>query len=117
MAAVRPVISRFERADQRFVLGTFALVAVALFAVAQLSGALLPSAPVPAHGFPDYPGFDGWARWDTDWYQRIARSGYYYAGPGKQSAVNFFPGYPAAMKIGMVVVRNALVSGVIVTYL
>jgi hypothetical protein len=118
VAAVRPAISRFagDRADLRFVLGTFALLAVALFAVAQVSAALLPSAPVPRHGFPDYPGFDGWTRWDTDWYQRIARDGYYYAGPGRQSAVNFFPGYPAAMKVVMVVVRDALVAGVIVTY-
>jgi hypothetical protein len=115
------VTARFSWArvdvDVRFVLGAFALVAVVLFAVAQASAAFLPSAAVPQHGFPDYTGFDGWTRWDTDWYQRIATSGYYYAGPGVQSAVNFFPGYPGVMRVAMVVVGNVLVAGVIVTYL
>lgn len=105
-----------EGGSRRFVAVVFGVVAVALFAVSQLSVAFLPSAPVPGHGFPDHPGFDGWTRWDTDWYNRIARLGYYYNGPGEQSAVAFFPGYPAAMRLVAFVVRDTLVAGVVVTY-
>ena len=100
----------------RSVLLLYGSVAVGLFAVVQLSVAFLPPADIPDHGFPDYPGFDGWTRWDTDWYNRIARLGYFYAGPGQQSAVNFFPGYPAAMRVVGYVTGSTIVAGVIVTY-
>lgn len=101
----------------RFPVVAFAAVAVVLYAVAELSFRLLPHAPISPHGFPDYRGFNAWTRWDTDWYVHIARLGYYYDGPGKQSAVAFFPGYPAAIRAVMVVLGNAIVSGVVVTYL
>jgi len=100
-----------------FPLGVFLVVAVALYMVAQVAFALPPKVVVPGHGFHDYRGFNAWPRWDSDWYLRIARTGYYYDGPGKQSAVAFFPGYPAAMRAVMLVVRNNIVAGVMVTYL
>lgn len=101
----------------RYPVLVFAGVAVVLYAVAELSFQLLASAPISPHGFPDYRGFNAWTRWDTDWYLRIAREGYYYDGPGKQSAVAFFPAYPAVVRATMVVLRNDIVSGVVVTYL
>ena len=91
-------------------------MAVVLYAVANLSFAFLPTAVILPHGFPDYTGFNAWPRWDSDWYLHIAREGYFYAGPGKQSAVAFFPGYPAVVRAVMTVVRNDIVAGVIVTY-
>jgi Mannosyltransferase (PIG-V) len=101
----------------RFPLAAFGVVALVLYAVAELSFTFLPRAVILPHGFPDYPGFDAWTRWDSDWYLHIARSGYYYNGPGQQSAVAFFPGYPAVVRAVMLVLRNDVVSGVLVTYL
>jgi hypothetical protein len=110
--------NRRRQSGLRFVLATFGLCAVAFFLVANYSAARLPmSQVIPEHGFPDHHLFDGWTRWDTDWYQSIAQRGYYYEGPGRQASVAFFPGYPAAMKAAMVVVRDPLVAGVVVTYL
>ena len=94
----------------------FGLVAVALLVVVRLTVWFLPSQPVPPHGFPDLRFFEGWARYDTDWYWRIARDGYFYAGPGVQSAVAFFPAYPFTMRAVALVVRQTLVAGVLVTY-
>ena len=100
-----------------FPLGVFLVVGIVLYAVAQVAFAVPPKVVAPDHGFPDYRGFNAWPRWDSDWYLHIARDGYFYAGPGKQSAVNFFPGYPAVIRAGMKIVRNDIVAGVIVTYL
>ena len=95
----------------------YGVCAVVFFAVANWSAAHLRLETILPHGFPDRPFFNGWTRWDTDWYQSIARHGYYYAGPHEQASVAFFPGYPVAMRLAMVVFRDALVSGVVVTYL
>lgn len=40
-----------------------------------------------------------WARWDSVWYMRIVRDGYFFSSE-QQSSVAFFPLYPALMKIG-----------------
>jgi hypothetical protein len=94
----------------------FAGVAAVIFVWQQISVRVFLFAPVPDHGFPDYRFFEGWTRWDSDWYLHIAQRGYFYDGPGKQSAVAYFPGYPAAMRAVSWVVRDALVAGVLVTY-
>ncbi|MGH8973344.1 MAG: mannosyltransferase family protein [Acidimicrobiia bacterium] len=94
----------------------FAGVAAVIFIWQQISVRVFLFAPVPQHGFPDYRFFEGWTRWDSDWYLHIAQLGYFYDGPGKQSAVAYFPGYPAAMRAVSWVVRDALVAGVVVTY-
>jgi hypothetical protein len=109
--------TRRDWAGLRYPLTIFAGLAVVLYAVAELSFAFLPTAEILPHGFPDYPGFNAWPRWDSDWYLHIAREGYYYAGPGQQSAVAFFPGYPAVVRAVMGLVRNDIVAGVIVSYL
>src|SRR3989339_871 len=38
------------------------------------------------------------ARWDSEWYLDIIRSGYVYRGPGQLSNMVFFPLYPALVK-------------------
>ena len=107
---------RTRLAGLAFPLGVFVVVGVVLYAVAEIAFTYWRPV-IPGHGFPDYRGFDAWTRWDSDWYLRIARTGYYYDGPGKQSAVNFFPGYPAMIRVFAAVVRNSVVAGVVVTYL
>jgi len=115
--ASRPAAAwRTRLGEAAFPLGVFAVVAVVLYAVAEIAFTGWRP-PIPGHGFPDYRGFEAFTRWDSDWYLRIARIGYYYDGPHKQSAVNFFPGYPAMIRLVRTVLRNYIVAGVVVTYL
>ena len=43
------------------------------------------------------PFWDAFARYDSGWYQQIARSGYQYT-PGGRSTIAFFPAYPFLMR-------------------
>ena len=44
--------------------------------------------------FPQALWLDGWARWDSGWYESIGNHGYSYVA-GQPSNVNFFPLFPA----------------------
>jgi Gpi18-like mannosyltransferase len=45
--------------------------------------------------FPAHPLWDSFCRWDSGWYDRIARLGYVApASPGRQADVAFFPAFP-----------------------
>ena len=73
--------------------------------------------PITIHGFPRRSFFSAYARWDSAWYLRIADTGYFYAGPGQQSAVAFFPAYPAAVRAAEVVTGDLMVAGLAVSLL
>lgn len=105
-----------SRPSWRPVAGLQLAVAAALAAVGTAAYRLLPSGPVDS-GPAGHPSFWLWAQWDAGWYHAIATAGYSYRGPGVQSAVAFFPAYPALMRMGGWVVGDALVAGVILTYL
>lgn len=89
-------------------------VALAAYLDGQLSMALFQYTPVP-HGWRDHALLDGFARYDSAWYLHIALKGYFYDGPNVQSAVAFFPAYPAAIRALHYVVRDAVLAGVLVT--
>lgn len=76
----------------RAAIAPFVATRIALFIFAWLS--LVYSAPDPKlwRAFPDALGLDGWARWDSGWYESIATEGYHYT-PGIACNVNFFPLY------------------------
>jgi hypothetical protein len=61
-----------------------------------------------------WPFLDMWARWDAQWYERIAREGYFFSAT-EQSSVAFFPLYPmllfALTKLGL----GPLFAGVLLT--
>ncbi len=57
---------------------------------------------------------DGWVWFDSDWYQGIASTGYYYV-EGLQSPVAFFPAYPLVVRAVAVVVGNVQLAGMLVT--
>lgn len=65
----------------------------------------------PFHG---WRWLQGWAQWDSGWYDAIATGGYGYI-PGQQSTIAFFPSYPLVMRAVAVVVGNAYVAGILVT--
>ena len=97
-----------ERAPDRGVLGQapwvdalvmWAVVFVALF-IAVWFGARGPFATYGGVDAASYTGsglFGGWFRFDGNWYAQISTTGYWFAGPEKQSAVAYFPAYPGVM--------------------
>ncbi len=65
--------------------------------------------------YPNRPFLEGWARWDADWYLGIARSGYSYFGPDRQSPVAFFPGYPLAIRAGGALIGDQARAAILVS--
>jgi hypothetical protein len=65
----------------------------AVLLAAWIGLALSPVLAPPWQAFPHDPYVDGFARFDTSWYQSIWEYGYSYT-PGEQSNVAFFPLYP-----------------------
>lgn len=97
-----------------FGVGAFFAGTFAVWAVGQLTLRLAPAEPV-SHRWPDHPLLDTFARWDTGWYFHIAELGYFYDGPGVQSAVAFFPGYPLLVRLVGFVTGDLIIAGVLVT--
>jgi len=80
-------------------LAIWAVVFVALF-IAVWFGARGPFATYGGVDATPYTGsglFGGWFRFDGNWYAQISTTGYWFAGPEKQSAVAYFPAYPGVM--------------------
>jgi hypothetical protein len=99
----------------RFPVGAFAAAVAATFLAARVAVSQL-SVQVQPHGWTDHRWFGLLARWDTGWYWHIAGKGYFYDGPGKQSAVAFFPAYPFGMRLlDRVLPGDLIVAGVVLT--
>jgi hypothetical protein len=102
----------------RLPLLLFAIVTCVLFLDVRLSSYLpinpwLPNKPWFA--FPELPWLDGWTRADGGWYWQIAKRGYYFDGPNKQSNVAFFPAYGLAMRLFTPVFQHPLIAGIAIT--
>lgn len=69
-------------------------VHIALYVLLILFIGLFPDNPNPRPTF-----WQAMAQWDGEWYTRIATQGYRWRGPEVQSAVVFFPLYPALAKL------------------
>ncbi|MFO0598549.1 MAG: mannosyltransferase family protein [Myxococcaceae bacterium] len=61
-----------------------------------------------------FPFLDMWARWDAQWYERIAREGYFFSAT-EQSSVAFFPAYPLLMRALTVTGLGPLGAGIVLT--
>ena len=81
-------IAAFAIAFRLFSAG-LALVSNVVFPDAQREQFTVFSSPSPF--------WDAFARYDSGWYQQIARSGYQYT-PGGRSTIAFFPAYPFLMR-------------------
>lgn len=99
-------------------MGLFVGVAAVLFLVMGAVAPHLPEASGPrlAPPFTGPSWLAGWAQWDSGWYHRIATAGYSYV-EGGQSTVAFFPAYPLVVRAARVVVDDAYVAGIAVTFL
>jgi hypothetical protein len=60
---------------------------------------------------------EGWFRYDGNWYELIVTRGYSLNAPGQQANVAFFPAYPLLVRVVDVVVRDAVLAGILVTAL
>jgi len=81
------------RESLRAAAAPFIASRVVLFLFAWIALALSPPTRPGWRAFPDLVAIDGWARWDSAWYESIANRGYEWI-PGKECNVNFFPLYP-----------------------
>ena len=99
---------RHAPALEVFVWSRAAIWAAAIFALLWFTAS--PARPEQhAHdlGF----GLDVWARWDSDWYLRIAHHGY-----AKGASTAFFPLYPMVVRVlGHVFGGHYVVAGVVVS--
>ncbi|MBU4213760.1 MAG: hypothetical protein KJ792_03790 [Actinobacteria bacterium] len=64
-------------------------------------------------GHTGLPWLDGWYRWDSAWYWRIAAGGYFYH-PGHQSSIAFFPVFPLAARALAPFVGGTQIAGQVV---
>lgn len=106
------------RAEWLLPIGVYVVLLVVLVAVACESFASASSSHVPTP--PPFPGSDvlsGIARYDGGWYRLIARWGYRFHAPGRESPVAFFPGYPLAMRYVGRVVGDVAIAGIVLTAL
>lgn len=94
----------------------FIAVAVVVWVVVWLSAAYLPRTDLYPRGSggPGGAWFEGWARWDAYWYRAIVEDGYSYY-PGVQSAVAYFPTYPAVLWAVSGLFPSVFVAGSVVT--
>lgn len=63
-----------------------------------------------------WPFLDMWARWDAQWYDRIAREGYFFSAT-EQSSVAFFPVYPLLIRALTAIGFGPLTAGIVITTL
>lgn len=84
----------------RDIIMPFTVTRVALAIVGYLAVNTMPMAPTSevARVVTPHAWIGAWARWDSVWYMRIVRDGYFYI-PGKQSSVAFSPLYPMLMRV------------------
>ena len=108
-----------SRLAARVPLAIFVLSRLALWALAAGTVVLFDDHLNPARGRWDSPRLhelgavvDVWARWDSDWYLRIAEGGYRWP----SSTPAFFPLYPALVGgVGRLLDAHFLLAGVLVS--
>ncbi len=62
-------------------------------------------------------GWDTFTRWDGEWYQSIATSGYEYVNDGRTHSVPFFPLYPLICRVVMAFGLPFPIAGILVNNL
>jgi hypothetical protein len=104
---LRSLADRLDATD-RAALGYWLVAHAVLFALAYASAWVLSS----DNGH--LPLVSGFQHWDADLLQNIAAHGYYGSGSTPHSVV-FFPGYPLALAAAHVVLRNWILSELVLS--
>ena len=104
-----------SRGDRWFPVVLFAGVAGVVVLVSVLAHAYLTLLHPFHRNLQGDRWVDAFGWWDGWWYVGIARRGYWFFQPDKQSPVAFFPAYPLAMRYVGHVVGGPLVAGFLIT--
>jgi len=103
------------RRDRWFPYLAFAGVAGATIAVSIVAHAHLSLLHPHHRNLQGTRWFYAFAWWDGWWYVGIARRGYRFFRPGRQSPVAFFPVYPLLMRLVGSVAGGPLIAGIVLT--
>ena len=99
----------------RFPLVFWGLLASTMLVLQHVSSRVLRD---PAYRLWPFQGWEyvlgGWSQFDGPEYLKIARDGYRYV-PGVRSNIVWFPLYPTTVRAAHVVLRNWLMSGIVVS--
>lgn len=106
---------RLSPRDKWFPVVAFAVVAGAVVAVSVVAHSLLPLMHPFHRHLQGTRWVDAFGWWDGWWYVGIAREGYEFFRPGRQSPVAFFPAYPLGMRYLGSFVGGPLVAGFLLT--
>jgi hypothetical protein len=110
--APRPPLSR---SDRWFPVLAYAAAGGTVILVSILAHALLPALHPFHRHLQGNRWVDAFGWWDGWWYVGIARFGYRFFRPGRQSPVAFFPAYPLGMRFLGWLVGGPLVAGFVLT--
>jgi hypothetical protein len=111
----RPFVPGLSRRDRRFPVVAFAAIGGAVVVISILAHAHLHLLHPFHRNLQGNRWVDAFGWWDGWWYVGIARSGYRFFRPGRQSPVAFFPAYPLGMRLLGWVVGGPLVAGFLFT--
>lgn len=103
------------RGDRWFPVILFAGVAGVVVAVSVLAHTYLTALHPFHRNLQGHRWVNAFSWWDGWWYVGIARRGYWFFRPDRQSPVAFFPAYPLAMRYVGRVVGGPLVAGFLIT--
>ncbi|HEX2047973.1 MAG TPA: hypothetical protein VHF27_09420 [Acidimicrobiales bacterium] len=106
---------RLGPTDRWFPVVAFAVVAGVVITVSVVVHAFLPLMHPFHRHLQGTRWVDAFGWWDGWWYVGIARRGYEFFRPGRQSPVAFFPAYPLGMRYLGSLVGGPLVAGFMLT--
>jgi hypothetical protein len=101
--------------DAWFPAAAFAVVGGGVVVLSVLAHALLPALHPFHRHLQGHRWVDSFGWWDGWWYVGIARRGYQFFRPGRQSPVAFFPAYPLAMRYLARFVGGPLMAGFLIS--
>ena len=99
----------------RTVVVPFLITRFALLGLVYLSTTAIPLAVGRAELLPGHPFWSALAEWDSGWYDRVARAGYFVE--GAQSDVAFFPLYPYLARWLGLLLGHHVVAGILLSQL
>ena len=104
-----------SRAERSFPVLAYAAVGGTVILISILAHAFLPALHPFHRHLQGNRWVDAFGWWDGWWYVGIARHGYRFFRPGRQSPVAFFPAYPLGMRFLGWLAGGPLVAGFLIT--